>query len=95
MMQPCVERYGRLDGLTNLASSESSSSQSDIAFATYWLESDKLYMAGSGNCTTMSASYAHCYSLRQLDVSNWTTTNWSITTLANTFNDCIGLMNQI
>ena len=92
MMQPCVERYGRLDGLTSLSSGVSSSGNSDIAWGTFWLEREKLYMAGSGQCTNLSGSYNKCYSLVSLDVSNWTTTNWAVTSLQSMFADCWSLL---
>ena len=90
-MQPCVERVGRLNWLTTLSSSSLSTTDSSYSYGTVWLERDAIKCSGLRVCTSIGA-WTNCYSLQELDVSEWNTSNWLVTSLQNCWNSCYSLV---
>ena len=91
MIQPCVEKYGRLDNITYIGGSISVSGANDYTWGTFWVEREKIYMGGLKVCTTLGNVWSYCYSLKSLDVTNWDTSTWTNTTCQSMFNGCTSL----
>ena len=90
-LQPCVERRGQLGYITTLASTSSGTdytiTSTSRSWATGWLQRDKMKLTGNG-CTSLSYSYLNAMSLQELDMSEWDTSNWVVTTLVGAFYGC-------
>ena len=91
MMQPCVEKYGRLDNITYIGGEISASSSTAITWGTFWLEREKIYMGGLRPCTFLGGVWTSCYSLKSLDVTNWDTSTWTNTNCQSMFYGCRSL----
>lgn len=85
-LQPCVERTGRLPNVTDIAKA-GGASYKDCGWTNAWLERDKVQLGGK--LTSLANSYRECYSLQELDVSGWETSDWKITDLKSMFWNCI------
>lgn len=91
MAQPCVERVGQLRHITKLASDSMSTGSNYVTWGTIWLERCACKIGGDGNCTSMASSYHDCWSLRELDLSGWDTSNWVLTRIDGLFSYCYRL----
>lgn len=87
--QVCVERVGRLPWINTLVSSFSSPTSTSGSWGTYWLEHDEVHECGKNSViTSLSGTWAYCYNLKSLNVSDWDTSNWNVGSLFNMFLNC-------
>lgn len=89
-LQPCVEKYGRLDNLTYMSGTTTATS-ADLMWGTFWLEREKLYLGGIKSNSYLGSLWSNCFSLRSLDVTNWNTTSWTVSSVQSLFAHCRSL----
>ena len=88
MLQPCVERKGRLPNVTNTSSYTSVRyNVDDVAFGTFWLEKDDIDIGASSVVTTLAAMYYRCYRLTEVN-TDWDTSAWKVTACNSMFDSC-------
>lgn len=85
--QPCVEKAGRLDYLTTLASIIASTTARQKAWETVWMESDTTIVGCKSVVTSLSDAWNRACSLQHLDVSKWNTEDWEVTSINRIFQD--------
>ena len=78
-----LERYGKCTYCTWVTNSG------------MYLERDKLIEFAKNGVVKegIYSIWQGCYSLQNLDVSSWDTTNWAVTNMSNTWNGCYSLQN--
>ena len=96
-LQPCVERVGRLGYVWEVVSNGVGASNATVnnngTWSTYWLRRDKVTFPSTSVVNRLSNAYANSYSLQEVDMSGWDTTNWAVTTLATMFYQCYKITN--
>ena len=85
--QFCVERVGRLPYVTTLTYSDTS-----WGYGTIYLERDAVVVGKNAN-TVIAGAWYNCYSLQKLEVSDWDTANWTVSSLESTWYLCYNLQN--
>ena len=91
-LQPCVEKVGRLDWLSNIASSNIGTSTSARSWGTLWLEREAVKNKGNRALTSMVSAWQNCCSLVQIDeIENWDLSNATINSLNSTWANCFSL----
>ena len=91
MLQPCVERVGRLDYVISIAGNNINTNPSYKSYGTVWLERDAVKITGKQKCTSCQNAWRYCYSLQSLDVGEWNTSAWKITSLSYAWASCYSL----
>ena len=80
--QQCVERIGSLPYVNDTALNST-----NYGYGAWMIEHDALVIGHKAKVTNAFASaWQYCYSLQSLDLSNWDTSNWAVTTLASAWN---------
>ena len=89
-LQPCVQRAGALPRCTRWAGSVGTNYNYTCG-GTMWLERDAMVPGKSAVVRDLSSCWYSCYSLQSLDLSDWDTTNWAVTTLSSCWQACYSL----
>lgn len=85
--QYCLERRGRLPYLTSTAGSGD-----NIRYCTQWMEYDNT-LIGENNRGSMNLAFAwyRARSLQKINFNGWPTSQWNVTSLESTFNECMSI----
>lgn len=62
-LQPCVEKVGRLDWVSNISSSNAGTSTSARTWGTFWLEREAVKNNGNRALSAINSAWVNCYSL--------------------------------
>lgn len=90
--QLCVERAGTLPWCVRIGGGIGNAHNSQCG-ATVWLERDALAFGKNVTVTDLNSIWKNARRLKELDVSQWDTSNWEVTNLSSVWQGCYSLKN--